>query len=239
MELRGVAVRYGRRRPLVLGQVSLTLPAGSLVEVTGRNGAGKSSLLRVLAGVLRPTMGVVLSRPAVVGWAPEHLPTAQPFTAGAYLLAQARVRGLDARAAAQAVARQARRLNLEPLLETRLPELSLGSAQKIGLAQALLVRPGLLVLDEPWSSLDAHARTAVPALVRDVLQDGGRVVVTDHQGQAAALSPDRRWHVADGTVVDHPGQVDDRVAVEVEVPAVDAPALLEELRRRGLSPRLR
>jgi len=227
MELRGVAVRYGRRRPLVLGQVSLTLPAGSLVEVTGRNGAGKSSLLRVLV------------RPAVVGWAPEHLPTAQPFTAGAYLLAQARVRGLDARAAAQAVARQARRLNLEPLLETRLPELSLGSAQKIGLAQALLVRPGLLVLDEPWSSLDAHARTAVPALVRDVLQDGGRVVVTDHQGQAAALSPDRRWHVADGTVVDHPGQVDDRVAVEVEVPAVDAPALLEELRRRGLSPRLR
>ncbi len=53
MQLSAVGVRYGRRAPWVLREVSLDLPAASLVEVTGRNGAGKSSLLRVLAGVLQ------------------------------------------------------------------------------------------------------------------------------------------------------------------------------------------
>ena len=60
MQLSAVGVRYGRRAPWVLREVSLNLPAASLVEVTGRNGAGKSSLLRVLAGVLPPAAGVVI-----------------------------------------------------------------------------------------------------------------------------------------------------------------------------------
>jgi Fe-S cluster assembly ATPase SufC len=55
------------------------------------------------------------------------------------------------------------------------------------LAQALLVRPELLVLDEPWSGLDAEARAAVLGLVAEVLRDGGRVLVTDHQQQAARV----------------------------------------------------
>ncbi len=239
MQLSAVGVRYGRRAPWVLRGVSLDLPAASLVEVTGRNGAGKSSLLRVLAGVLPPAAGVVITRPEIVGWAPERFPAAQPFPAGAYLLAQARIRGLDAGGARQAVEREVLRLHLDALLAVPLPQLSRGSAHKVGLAQALLVRPELLVLDEPWSGLDAEARAAVPGLVAEVLRDGGRVVVTDHQQQAAALSPDRRWHVAGGTVVEEPVAPAERTVVEVELPAADAPALLDLLRGRGLSPRVR
>jgi len=234
-----VGVRYGRRAPWVLEQVALVLPTGTLVEVTGRNGTGKSSLLRVLAGVQRPAAGTVLGRPPVVGWAPERFPSAQPCTAGAYLRAQARMRGLDARGAAQAVDREAQRLHLGALLATPLGELSKGSAQKVGLAQALLVRPGLLVLDEPWAGLDGDARTAVPGIVREVLTDGGRVAVTDHQQQAGTLSPDQRWHVEGGAVIERAPKATGRVVVEVELPAVDAPGLLAALQDRGLSPRLR
>lgn len=244
VEARGVGVRYGRTAPWVLQQVSLALPAGALVEVTGRNGSGKSSLLRTLAGVLRPAAGSVRGRPDIVGWAPERFPSAQPFTAGAYLRAQARVRGLDARAAEQAVERESHRLHLVELLGTALPELSRGSAQKVGLAQALLVPPGLLVLDEPWSGLDADAHEAVPGLIREVLGDGGRVIVTDHQQQAAALSPDQRWHVEAGAVdvrdlTPQDSQGGRSVVVEVEVADQDAPALLAALRARGLAPRVR
>jgi len=64
------------------------------------------------------------------------------------------------------VQREAERLGLGPLLEVPLAQLSKGSAQKVGLAQALLVPPGLLVLDEPWSGLDAAARDAVPDVAR-------------------------------------------------------------------------
>jgi len=243
VELWSVGVRYGRRSPWVLQQVTLSVPAGTLVEVAGRNGAGKSSLLRVLAGVLAPGAGAVLGRPQVVGWAPERFPVAQPMTAGEYLRAQARVRGLQA-GAEGAVQREAERFGLGPLLAVPLGELSKGSAQKVGLAQALLVQPGLLVLDEPWSGLDAAARGVVPEVVRQVLGDGGVVAVADHQQQVAALQPDLRWLVEGGGVQDRPVQrapagSGRRVVVQVELDEERAPDLLDELRRRGLSPRLR
>lgn len=243
MKVRGVGVRYGRRSPWVLQQVTLSLPEGILVEVTGRNGAGKSSLLRVLAGVLAPRAGVVLGRPAVVGWVPERFPAAQSLRTGEYLHAQARVRGRFG-GVERAVGREAERVGLQPLLDVPLAQLSRGSRQKVGLAQALLVQPGLLVLDEPWSGLDVAARAVVPELVREVVQAGGSVVVADHQQQVEALSPDLRWHVEDGAVTTasspdtravRPGN---RV-VEVEVPVADAEEVMAALRRRGLAPRLR
>ena len=239
VDVLGVGVRYGRRSPWVLQHVSLTVPPGALVEVTGRNGAGKSSLLRVLAGVLRPAAGAVRGRPPDVGWAPERFP-AQALRTGDYLHAQARVRGLR-EGAERAVRREVERLGLEPLLDVPLRQLSKGSAQKVGLAQALLVAPGLLVLDEPWSGLDVAARHAVPEVVREVVAAGGTVVVADHQQQVAALSPDLHWHVEGGRVEEVPVRAPERrrVVVEVEVAAEQAPEVLGELRRRGLDPRLR
>lgn len=179
----------------------------------------------------------------MVGWAPERFPTAQAMPTGTYLRAQARVRGL-ASAAERAVQREAERLGLGPLLKVPLGQLSQGSAQKIGLAQALLVPPGLLVLDEPWAGLDAAARGAVPDVIRHVVQAGGSVVVADHQQQVAALAPDLRWHIEGGTVAEAPvPQVpttkDHPVVVEVEVAADQAAEVLDELRRRGLTPRVR
>lgn len=243
MDLFELGVRYGRRSPWVLERVTLTLPAGALVEVTGRNGAGKSSLLRVLAGVLAPAAGRLLGRPRVVGWAPERFPVAQPLRAGDYLRWQARVRGLGA-LSGSAVQREAERFGLGPLLDVPLAQLSKGSAQKVGLAQALLVPPGLLVLDEPWSGLDADARAAVPDVVQQVLQAGGSVAITDHQQQVAALAPDLRWHVEGGAVQTAPTRAAGessgrRLVVEVELPEAQAPEVLAELRRRGLQPRVR
>ena len=246
MELSGVAVRYGRRSPWVLQDVTLSLPSGALVEVTGRNGAGKSSLLRVLAGVLRPAAGRVSGRPRVVGWAPERFPPAQQALAGDYLLAMARARGLGDRAAL-AVGREAERLGLGDLLGVPLAELSKGSAQKIGLAQALLAPPGLLVLDEPWSGLDAGARDAVPDIVKEITYQGGAVAVADHQQQVAALAPDLRWHAEDRRAVaadvaaraPASEAVGPRSTVEVDVPAGQVDDVLRLLRGRGLSPRTR
>lgn len=237
VELRRVGVRYGRRSDWVLREVSLSLHPGRLVEVTGANGAGKSSLLRTVAGVLAPAAGVVAGRPSVVGWAPERFPQAQPFCVEQYLLSSARVHGLAR--AVEAVAREVDRFGLRPLLNTRLPHLSKGSAQKVGIAQALLADPGLLVLDEPWSGLDDHARQAVPGAVREVLDRGGSVLVADHQQQVAALSPDAVWHVHDGTVHELAPAAGRQVVVEAEVDAADAEDVLALLRERGLSPRVR
>ncbi|WP_412544079.1 ATP-binding cassette domain-containing protein [Longispora sp. K20-0274] len=232
MLLDDVRVRYARTGPWILDGVSVAAHPGEAVVVGGRNGAGKSTLLNVCAGVLRPDRGAVTDRPAVVGWVPERFPSAQPFTARDYLLGAARVRGLDPAAAGRVVGRWVERLHLGAFLDVRLGRLSKGSAQKVGLAQALLVPPGLLVLDEPWEGLDAVARAEVPLIVGEVTADGGIVLVSDHRGEIARLAVAQRWTVRDrGVHAD--GDDPARCVIEIEVPAADAAGTVSALRAQG------
>ncbi|MFC4065643.1 ATP-binding cassette domain-containing protein [Actinoplanes subglobosus] len=196
MRLDDVWFRYARRAPWTLREVGATLEPGRTIVVLGRNGAGKSTLLQLAAGVLRPTRGAVRDRPAVVGWVPERFPAAQPFTALGYLHAMAGVRGLSPAAADPWIDR----LGLAAHLDTPLPDLSKGTAQKVGLAQALLTSPGLLVLDEPWEGLDAPSRELIPQIVAEVTSAGGTVLVSDHRGEIANLPDALHWTVADGTL---------------------------------------
>jgi ABC-type multidrug transport system ATPase subunit len=147
-----VAFRYRRRAPWVLRDVTLTVPRGRVIEVNGANGTGKSTLLRLLAGVVPPVRGRVSGRPARVGYAPERFPTAQPFTARAYLDHMARVRGVPPDHAGE----WAERLGLAGLLDTRLADLSKGSAHKTGLVQALIASPDLTVPMIEWMRAAGH-----------------------------------------------------------------------------------
>jgi ABC-type multidrug transport system ATPase subunit len=221
--------RYGRGAPWTLRDVGLTVDPGETVVVLGRNGAGKSTLLQVAAGVLRPVRGAVTGRPRTIGWVPERFPAEQPWTAGQYLSRMAAVRGVRD---AAPVRRWAERLLLTEHLGTRLADLSKGTAQKVGLAQALLVPPDLLVLDEPWEGLDAAARTLIPGLVAEVTGAGGAVLVSDHRGEITGLPGAIRWTVADGTV--RPADaVADEVIIEVAVRRADADRTVDRLRADG------
>ncbi|MEV4541866.1 ABC transporter ATP-binding protein [Micromonospora echinaurantiaca] len=234
MRLENVWLRYRRRGPWVLRGTDARIDPGEVVVVLGRNGAGKSTLLQVAAGVLRPVRGRVTDRPGRVGWVPERFPADQPFTVARYLTAMARVAGLDAAAAGRAVADWTSRLGLSAFRDVRLPELSKGTAQKVGLAQAMLRPPGLLVLDEPWEGLDAGARELVPAVIDEVLATGGSVLVSDHRGETVRLPGARHWTVADGTVTEEASSVGSAMAVvEVAVPAARVAGAVARLRAEG------
>lgn len=219
----------------MLREVDLTLEAGQLAVVTGPNGAGKTTLLLAVAGLLRPGRGTVTDRPRRVGWVPERFPASQPFNVRSYLSAMAGIRGLSPDAAAAELAGWFDRLQLTPFAATPLGELSKGTAQKVGLIQALVPRPDLLVLDEPWEGLDAQTRRLIPELVREARAAGTQVLVSDHLGQVDELPDAIRWRVAAGTVVvDSPdGLSADRRIIEVAVAAADVPATLAELRGAG------
>jgi ABC-2 type transport system ATP-binding protein len=230
-----VAFRYARRAPWTLHDVVQTVEPGETVVVLGRNGAGKSTLLQLAAGVLRPGRGAIRDRPSVVGWVPERFPADQPFTAGGYLHRMAEVRG---QTDPDVVDRWIERLMLSEHAGTRLSDLSKGTAQKVGLAQALLVRPGLLVLDEPWEGLDAAARTLIPGIVAEVTEGGGAVLVSDHRGEITTLAGARHWTVAGGTVTaaqedTGDGRDDDEVIVQVAVRRADADQAVVRLRAAG------
>lgn len=219
--------RYARRAPWTLTAVDLTIRPGETVVVLGRNGAGKSTLLQLAAGVLEPVRGAVRDRPAVVGWVPERFPAEQPFTAGQYLRRMAALRG------GGDVDGWIERLQLSGHRDTLLADLSKGTAQKVGLAQALLVRPGLLVLDEPWEGLDSVARELIPAIVGEVTGAGGAVLVSDHRGEIANLPGAIRWSVAGGTVHPDGDTGPDEVIVEIGVRRADAAATVARLRAEG------
>jgi ABC-2 type transport system ATP-binding protein len=230
-----VWLRYARRAPWVLRELNLSLDPGQLAVVTGRNGAGKTTLLLAAAGLLRPARGSIVDRPGRIGWVPERFPPGQPFTVGSYLTSLARIRGLSESAAAAQLAGWFDRLALAPNASTPLDQLSKGTAQKVGLIQALVPRPDLLVLDEPWEGLDAQTRRLIPELVGEVRAAGGCVLVSDHLGQVDELPDAIRWQVHDGTVGSGSavGLSADRRVIEIAVAAADALSALAELRRAG------
>jgi ABC-type multidrug transport system ATPase subunit len=233
----GVWLRYGKRAPWVLEAVDVTLAPGEAAIVVGRNGVGKSTLLHLAVGVLAPTRGVVRERPAVVGWVPERFPAEQPFTARRYLTSMGAIRGLPAARIHGTIERWAERLALTPYLDERLSNLSKGSAQKVGLMQALLAPPSLLVLDEPWEGLDAQTRAEVPAMVTEVLGRGGSVLISDHRGETARLPGATIWQVDRGTVVvgaaPSTAAVPEEWVVEVAVEAANPAEAAARLRAGG------
>jgi ABC-type multidrug transport system ATPase subunit len=235
MRLNGVAFRYARRGPWVLRDVSLDLGPGRIIEFSGANGAGKSTLLRLIAGILRPRSGAADGRPTRVAYAPERFPGDQPFTVAAYLGFMARMRRLPDTAAAPWI----ERFGLTTLLDIPLPDLSKGSAQKVGLVQALSAGAGLLVLDEPFAGLDTQTRSKLPGVLTELAASGTTVVVSDHQGCLDDLPGVDRHRIENHSVSGPlPGARTQRpaaghVTLEVLVAPDEAEAVAAKLRADG------
>lgn len=201
MRCGGIGKRYGDG-PWILSGVDLDLRAGDVVAVTGANGAGKSTLLRVLVGLSLPTVGRVTDRPAAVGYVPDRFPSHDRMSARAYLTHMGRIRGLRTALARRRADELLDRLALAGGADTALRRLSRGNNQKVALAQALLVRPGLLVLDEPWSGLDAEAHGTLGEIIAELSRDSCRVVFTDHREAVTTAHAHRTYRIDAGRLTE-------------------------------------
>ncbi|HVJ54635.1 MAG TPA: ABC transporter ATP-binding protein [Aliidongia sp.] len=205
LEIDGLVKRFERAEP-VLGPVDLALETGRIAAVIGRSGTGKSTLLRLLAGLDRPSagavrlndepiraedIGVVFQEPRLMPWLTvagnigfglKHLPRAEREAAIAEAI---EVVGLSEAA-------------------HKLPkQLSGGMAQRVALARALAVRPRLLLLDEPFSALDPLTRLSMQDHLLDVWRHYGPTVVLISHDMDEALALADRIIVLDGP----PGRV--------------------------------
>ncbi|MET8452516.1 ABC transporter ATP-binding protein [Streptomyces sp. NPDC005209] len=199
LQLARVGRRYGVRGPWVLRGVDLAITPGTLVRVEGANGTGKSTLLRLLAGLDAPTEGRITGRPRTA-YVPERFPAALPFTAVGYLTHLGTIHGLSRRTAARAAEDWLERFGAGPYARTPMAQLSKGSSQKVAVAQALLAEPELLVLDEAWTGLDVAARDELERAVAERTAAGGAVVFVDHDPRRLAGAPDATYTVAEGTL---------------------------------------
>ncbi|MEV6378133.1 ATP-binding cassette domain-containing protein [Streptomyces sp. NPDC051773] len=199
LRLEGVGRRYGFRGDWVLRGLDLEIAAGALIRVEGANGTGKSTLLRVLAGLDAPTEGRVTGRPRTA-YVPERFPAALPFTAVEYLTHLGAVHGLDRPSAARAAHAWLERFGAAENARTPMAELSKGSSQKVAVAQALLAEPELLVLDEAWTGLDTDARAELERVVVERTAAGAAAVFVDHDPRRLAGAPDATYAVVDGAL---------------------------------------
>jgi zinc/manganese transport system ATP-binding protein len=211
----------------VLSAVSLEIAEGELVGVLGPNGAGKTTLMRAILGLLRPSGGAIRvlgQRPGRANAAIGYMPQQRSATAGLLL------RGRDVVACAAGGAAwglpilgAARRAEVDRALETvgaaalaarPLGELSGGERQRLLLAQALLGRPRLLLLDEPLMNLDPRHQGAVVALVRDLQRRLGiTVLLSAHEINPLLGALDRVLYLGSGQAA--LGTVDEVIRGEV------------------------
>ncbi|MBT8403944.1 MAG: heme ABC exporter ATP-binding protein CcmA [Gemmatimonadetes bacterium] len=196
LEAEGLARAFGAHR--AVDHVSFTLEPGEVVALLGPNGAGKTTLLRLLSGALRPSEGVVKldgraldtrgpewqSRVGVLshqGFLYGHLSARENlrFYADLYALDHARER----------VERGLESVQLTPRADDTVRTYSRGMRQRLALARTLLHDPDVVLLDEPYTGLDAHA-AAVLRGVLEALRDGARTVllVTHNLTEGLALS---------------------------------------------------
>ena len=184
LTIEGVSKRYGSR-VLALSEFSLDLGPGVL-GLLGPNGAGKSTLMRILATVTRPSEGRIVwngtntgSHPdavrSVLGYLPQDFgvyPNLNPVEFLEYLAA---VRGLDAAAARRRIDGLLELVNLSGVRRRPLGGFSGGMRQRVGIAQALLNDPQLLIVDEPTGGLDPEERVRFRNLLSDL--SGERIVI--------------------------------------------------------------
>ena len=178
IEVAALSQRYGDY--LAVRDLSFQVGAGEVVGFLGPNGAGKSTTLKVLAGFLAPSAGTVtvagldvatqsLAVRERVGYLPEHTPLYDDMRVEPFLDFVARVRGIGAPAARQAAVRGVLdRCRLGEVLGRPIAELSKGYRQRVGIAQALLHDPAVLILDEPTHGLDPNQVLEVRGLVREL-----------------------------------------------------------------------
>lgn len=210
IEVSGLTVRYPRAALPVLRDVGLNLGPGEVTGLTGRSGAGKTSLLHAMAGLVPWFTAASVSGRITIGGEPvedldpgqrAHLvatcldrPEAQLFlaTVGQEIEAARRLyRGRFADVAADS-------LGLVPLMDRRVTELSSGERQRVALAVALAGSPRPILLDEPTAHLDAAGETALGRLLGRVASSGAPVTITEQAGWRLANAVDRWLVIEDG-----------------------------------------
>jgi len=195
--LQGVARTYGDTR--VLDDVSLSIAAGESLILVGHNGAGKTTLMKLLLGLVRPSAGQVrvfgedpttassVVRRGSLGYLPESIAFDNAMTGRELLRFYAGLKGVNGSAGDELLVR----VGVDDAADRRISTWSKGMRQRLGLAQAMLGRPRILLLDEPTSGLDPSLRSTLYEIIETLRADGVTVLISSHALNEVEAHADR------------------------------------------------
>ena len=188
LSARKLTRRFGNQK--IIHNVSLTLRRGEVLGLLGHNGAGKSTTMQMLSGCLLPDSGEIdicgtdlLRQPILakrhLGYLPEMPPLYRELRVDDYLTFAARLRGIENAKVAAALAQAKQRCGLAAVGGKIIATLSKGYQQRVGIAQAIVHNPAVIVLDEPTVGLDPAQIRDIRALIRE-LGDRSSVIISTH-----------------------------------------------------------
>jgi ABC-2 type transport system ATP-binding protein len=232
IEVRNLTKRYGDL--LAVDRVSFTAQKGEVVGFLGPNGAGKTTTMRIITGFLPATSGTVtvegfdifddsLEVRKRIGYLPETPPLYHDMSVTAYLEFVGRIRAIPRAELAEAVDRAIQRCGLTEVTRRVLGHLSKGFRQRVGLAQAIVHEPRVLVLDEPTIGLDPRQIREIRSLVQELARER-TVILSTHILQEVA-------QICQKVVIINEG----RVAVEEQLDRLTQQGSLEEVFMRYIS----
>ncbi len=244
-----VSKAYGPQK--VLKEISLDIAPGECLALLGPNGAGKTTLFKLLLGLVRPDGGalevdsvqstapVFRSHRAAIGFLPENVSFHDAMTGQELLTFYARLKGVPAAQCPDLL----ERVGLADAASRRVATYSKGMRQRLGLAQALLGRPRLLVLDEPTTGLDAALRQTFFDILRNFKDAGVTIVISSHALTEIEARADR-YAILQGGRMTAIGTLDALqqesglpVRIRVQIPTGKLAALRKIIANRGtLSP---
>jgi ABC-2 type transport system ATP-binding protein len=207
LEFDGLHKSFGEHR--VLEGVSFAVPAGAMFGFCGSNGAGKTTTMRIAMGLVRPDAGAVRWQGRAldpdarrrVGYMPEERGLYPKMKVGEQVAYFARLHGLDAASSATAAGEWIERLGLGERRGDPVEKLSLGNQQRVQLAAALVSRPEVLILDEPFSGLDPVGVDTLAEALLDQCRRGVPVVFSSHQLDLVERLCDSFGILARGSIV--------------------------------------
>ena len=208
IETHGLQKAFGEK--VAVQDLTLQVERGEVFGFLGPNGAGKTTSVKMLLGLIRPTrgeswlFGKPSSQPAArarVGFLPEHFRFHDWLTAAEFLRLHAELYHIPGERARQRIPELLELVGLAPHAGKRLRGYSKGMLQRIGLAQALLNEPELVILDEPTSGLDPVGRRLVRDIIRDLRQKGTTVFLNSHLLSEVEITCDRVAFIKHGQVI--------------------------------------
>jgi ABC-2 type transport system ATP-binding protein len=209
IDARSLSKKYGNL--VAVDELSFQVEAGEVLGFLGPNGAGKSTTMKMLTGFLAPTSGTAtvnghdivndsLEARRCIGYLPEGAPGSGEMTVRGVLEFIARARGFAGREALTAAGAAIERLNLDRVPEQTIETLSKGFKRRVGLAQAIIHDPRVLILDEPTDGLDPNQKHEVRHLIRDMSSEKIIVISTHLLEEVHALC-NRAMIISDGRLL--------------------------------------
>ena len=206
IQIENVTKKFGEA--VVLDEINMELQPGNIYGLVGRNGSGKTMLMKCICGFVLPTSGTIHVNGKIVGKEidipddigiiienPGFLPNYSGFK-NLQLLAMIRNKIGKAQ-----IKEAIRRVGLDPESKKHVGKYSLGMRQRLGLAQALMEDPSILLLDEPMNGLDNEGVEEIRKLILDLKQNGKLIIIASHTREDINLLCDKVFYMDHGKII--------------------------------------